>query len=65
MHWNYVRYRPPRYQPPAAFRGVKFRLIERDAYLIYSVFEPLNALRMTFLSAARRVAGHDPKGTSR
>jgi CDP-glycerol glycerophosphotransferase len=48
MFIDFGRWRP---QPPASFafppglRGVKFRLVAHDAYLTYSLLEPLNRLR--------------------
>jgi CDP-glycerol glycerophosphotransferase len=45
MHDHYEEYKPPAYQPPPSFRGVKFRLIEKDAYLGYRVLAMLNDLR--------------------
>src|SRR6266567_2569386 len=53
MHADYQRYRPSGYRRPAGLRGVKFRLIERDAYWAYELLEPVNKARV----AMRRAAG--------
>ncbi len=53
MHADYQRYRPSGYRRPAGLRGVKFRLIERDAYWAYELLEPFNKARV----AMRRAAG--------
>ncbi|HUL28447.1 MAG TPA: glycosyltransferase [Streptosporangiaceae bacterium] len=49
MAADYRRYRPPGYQRPPGLRGLKFALIERDAYRAYLVLGPLNAARVTLL----------------
>jgi CDP-glycerol glycerophosphotransferase len=54
MHEDFVRYRPAAYQRPAGARGVKFALVERNAYWTYTVLEPANQLRMLL---ARRDGG--------
>ena len=46
MHQDFVRYRPGSYRHPPGARGVKLRLVERNAYLTYSLLEPLNQLRV-------------------
>ena len=46
MHKDYRRYMPPGYLPPPGPRGVKFRLIERDAYRWYVVLARLNSVRV-------------------
>ncbi len=46
MHEDYVRYRPPGFQPPPGARGVKFRLVERNAYWMFTALEPVNRLRV-------------------
>ncbi len=57
MHEDFVRYRPAGYRHPRGPRGAKLRLVERDAYLAYSVLEPLNQARV----ALRRLASRDPR----
>lgn len=52
MHADFARYRPVGYQHPPGPRGAKLRLVERDAYLSYSLLEPLNQARV----AVRRLA---------
>jgi CDP-glycerol glycerophosphotransferase len=46
MSRDFRRYRPEGYTPPAGARGMKFRLVERDAYWAYTALEPLNGLRV-------------------
>jgi len=53
MHADYQRYRPAGYRRPAGVRGVKFRLIERDAYLAYELLEPVNKVRVAARRATR------------
>ena len=55
MHEDYARYRPPGYRNPPGLRGVKFRLVERNAYGIYSVLEPVNRVRVRLDQAASRL----------
>jgi CDP-glycerol glycerophosphotransferase len=50
MAADFRRYRPPGYSAPRGARGIKFRLVERDAWCRYALLEPLNAARV----AARR-----------
>ncbi len=54
MHEDFVRYRPAGYRRPPGIRGVKFRLVERNAYGMYSVLEPVNQLRVRLAGAAWR-----------
>jgi CDP-glycerol glycerophosphotransferase len=56
MHEDFARYRPPGYRNPPGLRGVKFRLVERNAYGIYSVLEPVNRARLLLVQAASRLA---------
>ena len=53
MHEDFVRYRPAGYQRPRGARGVKFALVERNAYWTYSALEPVNQLRVTLARSAR------------
>jgi CDP-glycerol glycerophosphotransferase len=54
MHQDFVRYRPAGYRHPPGPRGAKLRLVERDAYLSYSLLEPLNQARVAVRGLARR-----------
>jgi CDP-glycerol glycerophosphotransferase len=53
MHEDFVRYRPAAYQRPRGARGVKFALVERNAYWTYSALEPVNQLRVMLARSAR------------
>jgi CDP-glycerol glycerophosphotransferase len=53
MHQDFVRYRPAGYRHPPGPRGAKLRLVERDAYVSYSLLEPLNQARVTLRRLAR------------
>jgi CDP-glycerol glycerophosphotransferase len=55
MHQDYRRWRPAGYRPPPGARGVKFRLVERNAYRTYSVLEPVNQLRVLVSRVASRM----------
>jgi CDP-glycerol glycerophosphotransferase len=55
MHQDYVRWRPAGYRHPPGARGVKFRLVERNAYRTYSVLEPVNQLRVLVSRVASRM----------
>lgn len=55
MHKDFCRWRPAGYRYPAGARGVKFRLVERNAYRTYSVLEPVNQLRVLTSRAASRL----------
>lgn len=46
MHADFTAHRPPGYRRPRGARGLKFALIERNAYLPYVALEPLNRLRI-------------------
>ena len=54
MHEDFARYRPPGYRYPPGVRGVKFRLVERDAYGAYRALEPVNQLRVQLTQAVTR-----------
>jgi CDP-glycerol glycerophosphotransferase len=47
MSGDFRRFRPPGYVYPPGARGLKFRLIGRDAYAAYALLEPLNQGRVT------------------
>ena len=53
MHEDFLHYRPAAYQRPRGARGVKFALVERNAYWTYSALEPVNQLRVLLAGAAR------------
>ncbi len=57
MHQDFRRWRPAGYRCPPGARGVKFRLVERDAYAAYTVLEPVNRLRVLASRAAMRPRG--------
>ncbi len=54
---DFRRWRPAGYQRPPGMRGLKMRLVERNAYLAYSVLGPLNVLRVGVRRALRQAAG--------
>jgi hypothetical protein len=56
MHDDFVRHRPAAYHRPRGARGVKFGLVERNAYWTYSVLEPANQLRVLLARAGSRLA---------
>ena len=53
MAADYRRYRPAGYRRPPGLRGMKFALIERDAYPAYLVLGPLNNARVAVTRAGR------------
>jgi len=53
MHEDFIRYRPAAYQRPRGARGVKFALVERNAYRTYCALEPVNELRVLLTRPAR------------
>ena len=53
MAADYRRYRPPGYRRPPGLRGLKFALIERDAYPAYLVLGPLNNARVAVARVRR------------
>jgi len=54
MHADFIRFRPPGYRHPPGPRGIKFRLVERNAYWTYTVLEPINELRVLLTRASTR-----------
>jgi CDP-glycerol glycerophosphotransferase len=46
MHDDFIAYRPAAYHPPGGFRGLKYRLIERNAYRAYAVLARVNRARV-------------------
>jgi CDP-glycerol glycerophosphotransferase len=59
MHWDFVRYKPPEYRNVRGARGIKFRLVEKNAYRAYCALEPANRLRVR---AARVVSRRLARG---
>jgi CDP-glycerol glycerophosphotransferase len=57
MATDYRRYRPAGYRRPPGLRGMKFALIERDAYRAYRVLGPLNNARVAVARARRARPG--------
>ena len=57
MHADFAARRPPGYRRPPGARGLKFALIERDAYLAYVALEPLNKLRVAVGAGLARRGG--------
>jgi CDP-glycerol glycerophosphotransferase len=55
MHEDFARYRPADYRNPSGFRGVKFWLVERNAYGLFCALEPVNRLRVVLSRAASRL----------
>jgi CDP-glycerol glycerophosphotransferase len=57
MHADFAARRPPGYRRPPGARGLKFALIERDAYRAYVALEPLNRLRVALGAGLARRGG--------
>ena len=53
MAADYRRYRPAGYRRPPGLRGMKFALIERDAYRAYLILGPLNHARVAVTRGGR------------
>jgi hypothetical protein len=53
MAADYRRCRPAGYRRPPGLRGMKFALIERDAYRAYLILGPLNHARVAVTRAGR------------
>jgi len=51
MHDDFHAYRPTGYRRPHGLRGLKYWLIERNAYLAYSVLTPINDIRARMLQS--------------
>jgi CDP-glycerol glycerophosphotransferase len=66
MASDFRRYRPAGYSAPPGARGMKFNLIERDAWWRYALLEPVNRARVTAQRAvrARRAAGPPGAGAA-
>ena len=65
MAADYRRYRPAGYRRPPGLRGLKFALIERDAYRAYLVLGPLNNARVAVARARRARPGWRAQRPSR
>jgi CDP-glycerol glycerophosphotransferase len=50
MFVDFRRWQPAGFTFPPGMRGIKFRLVARDAYLTYALLEPLNRLRVALRS---------------
>jgi CDP-glycerol glycerophosphotransferase len=50
MSVDFRRWRPAGFSFPPGLRGLKFRLVARDAYLTYSLLDPVNRLRVALHS---------------
>jgi CDP-glycerol glycerophosphotransferase len=57
MAADYRRHRPAGYRRPPGLRGMKFALIERDAYRAYLILGPLNKARVAATRAGRARPG--------
>jgi CDP-glycerol glycerophosphotransferase len=53
MHDDFVAYRPPGYRPPGGLAGLKYRLIARNAYLLYSGLTLANRGRLRLQARGR------------
>jgi CDP-glycerol glycerophosphotransferase len=63
MHADFVNYVPEHYQLPPGPRGAKFALIQRDAYLMYELLEPVNRLRVSVRKSASRAVNPQRRRT--
>lgn len=55
MHRDYLNYMPAGYQEPVGLRGVKFRLIKKNAYWPYSLLGQANKVRVRVDRGTRRL----------
>ena len=55
MHNDFRRWRPDGFRYPPGARGVKFRLVERNAYRTYAALEPHNSYGCCCSRAASRL----------
>ena len=62
MHDHFLQYAPPTYEHPGGFRGIKFRLIKKNAHGTYSILDPLNKLRIKASSCAGALQRNRPTG---
>lgn len=54
MSQDFARYRPAGYGYPPGLHGLKYRLVERDAYHAYLAVQPANQARIALRNALRR-----------
>lgn len=54
MSQDFARYRPAGYRYPPGLHGLKYRLVERDAYRAYLAVQPANQARISLRNALRR-----------
>jgi CDP-glycerol glycerophosphotransferase len=57
MAEHFARFRPPGYSYPPGARGTKFRLVERDAFRLFSTLLPANRIRLTSRQTVARAVG--------
>ncbi len=57
MSGHFARFRPPGYSYPPGLRAMKYRLVERDAYLAYLAVQPMNQARIALRELLRRIGG--------
>lgn len=57
MNVDFVRFEPQDYRPPRGLRGIKFQLVERSLFRLYSLLDPINKMRVWV-----EHAGHFPRG---
>lgn len=57
MNVHFVRFEPQDYRPPRGLRGIKFQLVERSLFRLYSLLDPINKVRVWV-----KHAGHFPRG---
>jgi CDP-glycerol glycerophosphotransferase len=55
MHRDYLKYLPTGYKEPGGFRGLKFQMIKKNAYLAYTLLDPANKVRVRMDRGARRL----------
>ncbi len=61
MAADFRRYRPAGYSAPPGARGMKFRLVERDAWWRYAILEPLNKARVAGRRGLRTHRANPPE----
>jgi CDP-glycerol glycerophosphotransferase len=54
MSEHFTKFRPASYVYPPGLHGVKYRLVERDAYRAYLAIQPLNKARVAVAKLLRR-----------
>ncbi len=57
MAEDFARYRPPNYMYPPGVHGLKYRLVEHDAYRAYLIIQPANQVRIALRNALRGLPG--------